>query len=351
MARSVRLSEKWFNRGLWLVALIFAGFLTGLGSLVVNDLPQVEHKLTIDDYLDKVHADPVRSQIKTLETETASLEASREKLALEAGKAGNEYRQERETFNNWLAARNATQRSAQDPEVLARTRKLDSLKAAEVSVQRKISEIDAQLLSARQALSPLRQANDRMEKAASVKLERVESKQELRVFAYRLMVTLPLLLVAVWLFVKRRKSQHWPFVWGFIFFALYTFFVELVPYLPSYGGYVRSVVGLILTFVAGNYAIKAMRQYLERQKIEEAQPDNHRRQSLSYDLVLVRLSKKVCPGCERPVDLVSLDVNHCPHCGIGIFNNCEDCSARKNAFSPFCHRCGKPSGVTMVSAS
>ena len=27
MSKSLRLSEKWFNRGLWLVAFIFAGFL------------------------------------------------------------------------------------------------------------------------------------------------------------------------------------------------------------------------------------------------------------------------------------------------------------------------------------
>ena len=53
-------------------------------------------------------------------------------------------------------------------------------------------------------------------------------------FLYRLMLTLPLLVIA-----------GWPFVWGSICFALFAFFVELVPYLPSYGGYIRYVVGII----------------------------------------------------------------------------------------------------------
>lgn len=40
MSKALRLSEKWFQRGLWLVALVFAAFLIGLGSTVVGDLPQ-----------------------------------------------------------------------------------------------------------------------------------------------------------------------------------------------------------------------------------------------------------------------------------------------------------------------
>ena len=38
MDKGMRLSERWFRRGLWLVALVFAGFLVGLGNAVV---PQV----------------------------------------------------------------------------------------------------------------------------------------------------------------------------------------------------------------------------------------------------------------------------------------------------------------------
>ena len=39
MNRSLLLAEKWFRSDLWLVALVFAGFLIGLGGTIVGDAP------------------------------------------------------------------------------------------------------------------------------------------------------------------------------------------------------------------------------------------------------------------------------------------------------------------------
>ena len=53
---------------------------------------------------------------------------------------------------------------------------------------------------------------------------------------------------------------------GFTLFSLYAFFFGLVPYLPSYGGYVRSAVGVALSVGLGYYAIKTFRTYMERKQ-------------------------------------------------------------------------------------
>ena len=179
-----------------------------------------------------------------------------------------------------------------------------------------------------------------MEEVARQALHKAERAQELRVFLYRLAITLPLLVLAGWLFVKKRKSAWWPFVWGFIFFALFAFFVELVPYLPSYGGYVRSLVGIVVTVLVGRWAIVALQRYLERQRQAEALPANERRTQLSYDKAWAHLSKGVCPGCERAVDLKDGVTDYCPHCGIGLYEQCHACNARTSSFAKFCYSCG-----------
>ena len=350
MSKSLRLSEKWFRRGLWLVALVFASFLIGLGSTVVSDLPQVERVRQLDDLIDKQRAEPLRATIKA--SEAAELQAAREldQIQLQLNAAQQASRNARETFANWLSTRRATALPDQDAELIARTKALDAFKQKEEELQRKVNAQQQITLDARQGEQRARIALSELERDAQIKLEAEYRRVELRVFAYRLALTLPLLVVAGWLFVKKRKSTYWPFVWGFIFFALFAFFVELVPYLPSYGGYVRYVVGIVLTVLVGRYAIVALNRYLARQKLAEQQPDQVRREELSYDTALARLAKSVCPGCERPVDLKNNEIDFCPHCGIGLFDHCGNCDTRKSAFSKFCHACGTSAANRVLPA-
>jgi hypothetical protein len=340
MSKSLRLSEKWFRRGLWLVALVFAAFLTGLGSTIVGDLPRVERPLELEDFMDRAAVEPLRDTLEKAEDAQKAAQRELEQAELQLQAASQANRNARETFSNWLSTRHATQQPDQDPELIARTKALDAIKASEDAAQKKVQAQRQRALDARQAQGRAREQLSVLTREAGKKMEEESRRVELRVFGYRLALTLPLLVIAGWLFAKHRKSTWWPFVWGFILFALFAFFVELVPYLPSYGGYVRYAVGIVLTVLVGRYAILALNRYLARQKLAEAQPDQVRREELSYDTALARLAKSVCPGCERPVDLKNTDIDFCPHCGIGLFDHCGKCDARKGAFSKFCHACG-----------
>ncbi|SER11784.1 hypothetical protein SAMN05216548_111122 [Faunimonas pinastri] len=351
MGRSRRLSEQWFQRGLWLVAVAFALCLVGFGSLVIQDLPQVERHLSREDFVDQSAAEPLQSAIAEARNAQAAASESLDQANLKLQATQTAYSNARDTFANWLDTRKATNLPSQDNELIARTAALDALKKEQEDAQHAVDAQNQNSLDAQQGESAAQAQLDELESVADQKLEAEYSKAEVRVFGYRLALTLPLLLIAFWLFRTQRKSSWWPFTWGFIFFALFTFFVELVPYLPSYGGYVRYGVGLILTVVVGRSVIVALNRYLARQAAAEQQPDVLRRNEMNYDMALLRLSKSVCPGCERPVNLSGGEVTFCPHCGIGLFESCRNCDTRKSAFSPFCQACGTPSAAPSAAPS
>lgn len=340
MSKGLRLSEKWFNRGLWLVAFVFAWFLIGLGDTVIRDLPSVETYYVLDDFIDQQAAMPIRKEIKLLHKQTQETADQLDQAQLQLDIRSNDYHAARTTFDNWVSTRNATEQTNQDNEVIQRTQTLDQLKTLERNALKALEELKQQQLDINQTINKQQSALSALESAAQIKLHAKQKQQDLRAFLYRLALTLPLLLVAVWLFKKKRQTPYWPFVWGFIIFSAFAFFVELVPYLPSYGGYVRYLVGIVLTIVIGRQAIISLNKYLEKQRLTEAMPNAERRGTVSYDTALARLTKNVCPGCERQVDLKNTDNDFCPHCGIGLHDYCASCNGRKSAFAKFCHKCG-----------
>ena len=348
MSKGLRLTEKWMQRALWLVALVFAGFLIGLGGKIVDNMWRVEPPATVESFIDPARGPAVRAASTQAEANRVAATERLQQAEQQHTVAQSNTHTAQQTFQNWLSTRRATERPDQDPELITRTRELDVLKAAERKALAAVQAQQQALLDATQARDRAAAAWDRLDKPAREAAYKASKAQELHIFLYRLAMTLPLLLAATWLFAKKRHGQYWPFVWGFIFFALFAFFVELVPYLPSYGGYVRYSVGIVLTAVIGRYAIISLQHYLERQKASEALPEVQRRETLRYDSAMARLEKGVCPGCERPVDLKDQKVDFCPHCGIGLFDRCGHCTARKSAFARFCFACGTAANVSLT---
>ena len=340
MSKGLRLSEKWFQRGLWCIAVLFAVFLIGLGALVVADLPRVERPVDAEQFMDQARLRSVRAELKQDDAQLADVGEAQQRAANDLSHATTAFQSERESFDTWIATRSATEQASQNPEVLTRQHKLDGLKAAEREAQGKADTLDNQRTDLQQARDKHQAVLDDVQKAGDSGYQHAVSRMELRVFVLRLALILPLLLLAVWLFVKRRRSPRWPFVWGFIFFALFAFFVELVPYLPSYGGYLRYLVGIALTVWGGNYAIAALRRYLDAQKAAEQRPEEERRKDLGYEMAQMRLARRICPACERPIDATDPTANFCMHCGLLVFEDCPRCHTRQTSFSHFCRFCG-----------
>lgn len=342
MFKFLRVPEKLFALVMWLVSFAFASFLVGLGGKVVADLPRFEQRLAIDDFVEPRGAlADLHGEQKALEPRSREANARHQQARLAFDGARNAYNAARATHQNWLATRTATTDPAQDPEVIRRTRDLDGLKGRERDAQQAVEGVQREQLDLAQRADALRVREAELREQAEAPYQRALFRQELRVFAARLALTLPLLGVAGWLWARRRGSDYWPLFRGFVLFAVFTFFFELVPYLPSYGGYVRYAVGVVVTAIVGHYVIKAMRRYLAKRQAAAAQSEAERRKALSADAAVKKLAANVCPACERAVlGSGSTPANFCVHCGLKLFDECGSCQTRKNAFFHYCPSCG-----------
>jgi hypothetical protein len=174
----------------------------------------------------------------------------------------------------------------------------------------------------------------------------------LKVFLLRLLIALPILGIGVFLVMRHRTGRYGAFVWGYVVFALYIFFVGLVPYLPSYGGFVRYTVGILLTVLIGYYVIGQLNLYRERKAAELRKSTEERGKEVSYDTAMKSYETHACPSCERNYlltqnlirekDVQDRQPNFCIHCGIKLFESCPKCGQRNFVYFPNCASCGGP---------
>ncbi|SLK00999.1 zinc ribbon domain-containing protein [Novosphingobium mathurense] len=343
MIKGARVPERAYLIVLWAVSVIFAGFIVGFGNLVIGDLPQIETTVSPDQFVDKTRDKALQRELKQAEDRRGAIDDKLQIARLQLEQARRASQTATETFQAWIQTRSATTDPQQDPEVVQRTRRLEQLKGNERVIQGRINTLENERLPLEQRATALRQEQNDLQDAAYPAFEKALFWQELRIFLLRLALTLPMLLLAAWLVAKRRKGAYWPLSRGFVIAAVFVFFVELVPYLPSYGGYIRYGVGILLTVAAGHFLIKNMRHYLEKRREVEAQAEEERRKLVSHDEAFKKMSAKVCPGCDRPIAAMEgSETNFCVHCGMTLFNHCSKCDARKMAFFRYCMACGSP---------
>ena len=333
-------TERLFNFLMWWVAIFFAWFLVGFGGLVIRDLPKFDGTITPEQFQSPKMRQLIAEK-DALQQEQALLVNQQEITQQTVNAARSTYASEHSQFQNWLSTRKATDAVNQNMALIERTKKLETLKINEQSIENTLQAIDAKNIILTQNMAQKADKINILQDQAYARYEIAKFKQDLVVFGLRLLFVLPLLMTAICLFIYKRKNKYWPFVWGFIFFAVFSFFVELVPYLPSYGGYVRYLVGLLFVGVSGSYGISWMQAYLAQRKLEEQATESERRQKLERTFAIKKMDAHVCPSCDRHLlESSGVVTNFCVHCGLKLYQPCKTCDTRYNTFFLHCPTCG-----------
>ena len=336
----------------WAISIVLMGFLISLSNLIIRDLdttvPYPNYQLYVDQpTIDKISWDnnALEEQIDALSEVIRNYETMRN-LADESKNA------EQESFDNWIKTRSTIGSPAQDKEVLRRTMKIDEYRSIALEWKQKCDSIQSQVDVLFTEVNDNEQKKDVIISHAGQGHRQAVKKHDLKVFLIRLLFVAPILALGIFFFIRYRNHRFKALFLGFTLFSVYAFFVGLVPYLPDYGGYIRYVVGILLTVGLGYYAIKYLKDYSDKKRAELNESTTKRAMKLQNEISERAFNNHVCPSCgkdfflkpwEAPSQLNKQNLHtatdFCRYCGLQLVKTCG-CGQRNYAHLPYCITCG-----------
>lgn len=363
MSKYISMSAKKYQNVLWVVAVVFYFALSGLGSLIMSELPGVEPPPSYQEMLNEdesyVAALEEKNRIRRTQQDQRDLiKTSEEEVKKLETKVAN-LEKNLKAFTN---TRQATNDANYNNELFTRTSALEQARNELDVAQGRLAEQNAKLRQIKDELDESSEVVSSISKTIRSRHTQADQEFNESAFVNRLMICLPILIVAGFAFQRYKGTQYWPFVYGFGAFALTTFFVKLLPYAPhtGIGKYLFYIAGLAVTVVVGKKVSQALNNYLKEQQELESKSTEERKKALTanhgYDMATSKLKKGNCPSCEKPIANILSATRyegkplHCPHCGFGIRKKCNACGEVKSALTKFCVSCGAPDSVAPESS-
>jgi len=343
-----------------LISVILCVFLIGLTSTILDDLDPYSARPQQEDFINQTKIDLVQGKIDSIYLIVEQKDEKLEQINTTLSLAKKEHQNAKESFNNWIKTRKNATLGQSDQKIQKRINKLDLL----LENQQKIETTKSGLLAEKNKL--LKQSQAYRDEISKINTEaydlqfKAQKSHDLKVFLYRLLFILPILALGIFFFLKKRKHKYSPIFIGFTFYSVYAFFFGLVPYLPSYGGYIRYVIGIVLCIVLGKYVINRFRKFVETKKKELEKPSGDRAKKIQLDSAENALEKHLCPSCGKDFLLKTwhpgkgktnsqftfTPSKHCRFCGLQLFASCNSCETENFIHLPFCSTCGDKTTVS-----
>ena len=356
----MEINDKKFNRTkrilFTIISVVLAILLIALSYRIMYDLDSAVKSPSYEEYFSEQQEKEMLKPVEKLTKEYESILKSEQNLGIIIETAEKQKSDEQASFENWNKARGTLGSPSHDKEVISRLKRIDEL---QVVVQGWVAKRDS--------LNEVKSAITEKENVIYKDIEKAKEEASriyysdlkfysLKVFGVRLLFVTPILLLGVYFFIKKRKSKFSSLYMGFSLFALYAFFFGLVPYLPSFGGYIRYTVGILLTLGLGYYAIKQLFVYQEKRKSEMKQSVQVRTKLMQGEIASKSFENHVCPSCGKDFIIKGWEVldsaaptltarpampsNYCRYCGFQIVKKCSKCNQDNYAHLPFCVNCG-----------
>jgi len=347
--------EKLSRLILAIITIAFAVFLIKLGNIILFDINNLIKAPDSTMFRNEQALKKIEGEESVVNKKLSVLNEEKYGILKSVQLARRNYDSEKKSFDNWIEARKTIGSPGEDLEVKTRAKKLDYYKNIEDAWQGKLDIVENSERKIQLEKDKIIHEKEKILSEDNKKYLTAYNKFQLKVFALRLAFVLPLMGLGIFLFVKFRKSKLKSIIWGYIIFSLYAFFVGLVPYLPSFGGYIRFALGAALTAFAGYYLTKQLAKLIEKKKAELQESTVERSKKIKNETAIKAYQSHCCPSCEKdflmnkwqPKTKVLKDVileeeapSFCQHCGLVLFDKCKNCGHRNFAHFSYCSSCG-----------
>ncbi len=337
----------------FVISLALCVFLILLTNKLIEDIDTITTSPSMYDFQDQsvISANEALIQRSNDSIEIYSNKRYRIEQTIEAARSN--YSDEKESFDNWIKTRKTIGSPSNDIDVLNRAHRLDEFYKVQQEWRVQLSAIDDTIQQIRNSQDIVHSRNSEEQARVDALFESALKDYDLKVFLLRLILVLPILIAGIWFVIKFRSNKYWPLFRGFSFYSLYAFFFGLVPYLPSYGGYIRYTVGIVLCMFGGYYAINRIRKYLEQKKIELETSSKERSKHVQSDTAEKALMNHVCPSCGKDFILKNWEysatiektapfvTDFCRFCGLELFSKCDKCVTKNFVHLSNCSHCGE----------
>jgi len=337
------------------ISAILCLFLILLSNKLIGDLGGLTQRPELKHFENKSVLSRFVKNHDALNAEIENLNAKKETIGKTITAAKSNYANEKQSFDNWIQTRRTLNSPDKDQEVIDRAKRLDEFYKVEQAWRAQLDTLQTKIDAIEHKKQKIQHVIDKEQLAAGTKYNEAIKWYDLKVFLIRLLFVAPILALGIFFFIRFRRNKFWPLYFGFTLFSLYAFFFGLVPYLPSYGGYVRYLVGIGLSGGLGYYAIKKIRQYIEQKQAELKISTQERAKKVQGETAEKALENHYCPSCGKDFiikkwdfpsnknkegDTYSLVTSFCRHCGLELFKDCSTCGNKNFAHLPFCASCG-----------
>jgi len=338
------------------ISTILCVFLILLSNRIIGDLDSTTKMPYSGDFENKSVLAAFDADFETLDDELEIIYSKKETIEKTIAMAKDNYANEKQSFDNWLQTRKTLGSPDKDKDVIDRANKLDDFYKIEQEWRAQLNTLQGQIDEISKKRQEIQKSVNREQSEAYEQYGKALKRYDLKVFLIRLIFVTPILALGIFFFVRYRRHKFYPLYFGFTLFSLYAFFFGLVPYLPSYGGYVRYSVGVALSVGLGYYAIKQIRKFIDQKQAELKISTQERAKKIQSATAEKALENHFCPSCGKDfllrkwefsvtktaeTDTYKLVTTFCRHCGLELFKNCSNCGTKNFAHLLFCSSCGK----------